>query len=50
MSVTLETMIQKIPNQNLTAEIKRPAVERAKDGESVSAVLEETGLVEQVYA
>ena len=47
MTVTLETMMQKIPKAEYTAEFKEQAVKRVKDGKSVGTVAKELGLVEQ---
>lgn len=50
MVVTRGANIQKIPKQEYTAEFKELAVKRVKDGQSISAVARELGLVEQTLS
>ena len=40
-------MMMKIPKQEYTAELKKQAVKRVKDGKSVGAAAKEMGLGEQ---
>ncbi len=47
MTFTLETMMQKIPKQEYTAEFTEQAFKRVKEGQGVAAVANELALLAQ---
>lgn len=50
MTVTLETMMQKIPKAEYTAEFKEQAIKRVKEGKSVGTVANRLNARRVVYA